>query len=204
MATATIIVTVINYKPKKKEETKELLVSKKEDTKKEPASNETFKVDIKGEIINPGIYSLSSASRVIDVIEKAGGLTPNANTTVINLSKKIIDEMVIIIYSNEQVQNFSKTKEVEQQVQQYCMQPDNNALKNDACITESTNTSSKVSINNATLEQLQTLPGIGASKAQDIINYRTEHGQFQSIEDLKNISGIGDSIFAKIKDYITL
>ena len=64
--------------------------------------------------------------------------------------------------------------------------------------------SSKVSINNATLEQLQTLPGIGASKAQDIINYRTENGQFQSIEDLKNISGIGDSIFAKIKDYITL
>lgn len=204
MATATIVVTVINYKPKKKEETKELLVSKKEDTKKEPASNETFKVDIKGEIINPGIYSLSSASRVIDVIEKAGGLTQNANTTVINLSKKIIDEMVIIIYSNEQVQNFSKTKEVEQQVQQYCVQPDNNALKNDACITESTNTSSKVSINNATLEQLQTLPGIGTSKAQDIINYRTEHGQFQSIEDLKNISGIGDSIFAKIKDYITL
>lgn len=204
MATATIVVTVINYKPKKKEETKELLVSKKEDTKKEPASNETFKVDIKGEIINPGIYSLSSSSRVIDVIEKAGGLTQNANTTVINLSKKIIDEMVIIIYSNEQVQNFSKTKEVEQQVQQYCMQPDNNALKNDACIPESTNTSSKVSINNATLEQLQTLPGIGTSKAQDIINYRTEHGQFQSIEDLKNISGIGDSVFAKIKDYITL
>lgn len=204
MATATIVVTVINYKPKKKEETKELLVSKKEDTKKEISSNETFKVDIKGEIINPGIYSLSSSSRVIDVIEKAGGLTPNANTTVINLSKKIIDEMVIIIYSNEQVQNFSKTKEVEQQVQQYCIQPDNNALKNDACITESTNTSSKVSINNATLEQLQTLPGIGTSKAQDIINYRTEHGQFQSIEDLKNISGIGDSVFAKIKDYITL
>lgn len=204
MAAATIIVTVINYKPKKKEETKELLVSKKEDTKKETASNETFKVDIKGEIINPGIYSLSSSSRVIDVIEKAGGLTQNANTTVINLSKKIIDEMVIIIYSNEQVQNFAKTKEVEQQVQQYCIQPDNNALKNDACITESTNTSSKVSINNATLEQLQTLPDIGASKAQDIINYRTEHGQFQSIEDLKNISGIGDSIFAKIKDYITL
>ena len=204
MATATIVVTVINYKPKKKEETKELLVSKKEDTKKETSSNETYKVDIKGEIINPGIYSLSSASRVIDVIEKAGGLTPNANTTVINLSKKIIDEMVIIIYSNEQVQNFAKTKEVEQQVQQYCIQPDNNALKNDACITESTNTSSKVSINNATLEQLQTLPGIGASKAQDIINYRTEHGQFQSIEDLKNISGIGDSVFAKIKDYITL
>lgn len=204
MATAIITLTVINYEPKKKEEKKELIVSKKEETKKETISKELFKVDIKGEIVNPGIYSLDSSSRVIDVIEKAGGLTPNANTTVINLSKKIIDEMVIIIYSNEQVQNFSKTKEVEQQVQQNCIQPDENSLKNDACITESTNTSSKVSINNASLEQLQTLPGIGASKAQDIINYRTENGPFNTIEDIKNVSGIGDSVFAKIKDYITL
>lgn len=194
---------ILNYKPKKKEEKKELLVTKKED-KEEPQAMELLKVDIKGEIINPGIYSLTSTSRVIDVIEKAGGLTQNANTTVINLSKKITDEMVIIIYSNEQVANFSKTKEIEQQVQQNCVKPDNNALKNDACITDETTTSSKVSINNATLEQLQTLPGVGEAKAQDIINYRNSSGPFQSIEDIKNVSGIGESLFAKIKDYITL
>lgn len=204
MATAIITFAVVNYEPNKKEEKKESLVSKKEEIKVETMDSNLFKVDIKGEIVNPGIYSLDASSRVIDVIEKAGGLTQNANTTVINLSKKITDEMVIIIYSNEQVQNFSKTKEVEQQVQQNCIQPDENSLKNDACITESTNTSSKVSINNASLEQLQTLPGIGASKAQDIINYRTDNGPFQSIEDIKNVSGIGDAVFAKIKDYITL
>ena len=196
-------IIILNYKPNKKEEKKELLVTKKEN-KKEPETLELLKVDIKGEIINPGIYSLAATSRVIDVIEKAGGLTQNANTTVINLSKKITDEMVIIIYSNEQVSNFSKTKEIEQQVQQNCIQPDNNALKNDACITNETTTSSKVSINNATLEQLKNLPGIGEAKAQDIINYRNASGPFQSIEDIKNVSGIGESLFAKIKDYITL
>lgn len=161
-------------------------------------------MDIKGEILTPGIYSMSSSSRVIDVIEKAGGLTKNANTTVINLSKKITDEMVIIIYSNEEVKNFAKTKEVEQQVQQYCVQKEETALKNDACITENTTTSSKVSINKATLEQLQTLPGIGEAKAKDIIAYREQNGPFTTIEDLKKISGIGESVFAKIKDYITL
>ena len=147
---------------------------------------------------------MSSSSRVIDVIEKAGGLTKNANTTVINLSKKITDEMVIIIYSNEEVKNFAKTKEVEQQVQQYCIQKDEAALKNDACITENTTTSSKVSINKATLEQLQTLPGIGEAKAKEIITYREQNGLFTTLEELKKISGIGESVFAKIKDYITL
>ena len=186
---------ILNYKPKKKEETKELLVTKKEN-KEEPQTKELYKVDIKGEILNPGIYSLPTTSRVIDVIEKAGGLTQNANTTVINLSKKITDEMVIIIYSNEQVNNFAKTKEVENQVQSQCIKPDENALQNDACITENTNTSSKVSINNSTIEQLKTIPGIGDAKAQDIINYRNEYGPFQNIEDIKNVSGIGDSLFA--------
>lgn len=147
---------------------------------------------------------MSSESRVIDVIEKAGGLTKNANTTVINLSKKITDEMVIIIYSNSEVKSFEKTKEKEQQVQEHCIQKDQNALKNDACINENTSTSSKISINKATLEQLQTLPGIGESKAKDIISYREQNGPFTKIEDITKVSGIGESVFAKIKDYITL
>ncbi len=163
-----------------------------------------MKVDIKGEILNPGIYSIAPSSRVIDVIEKAGGLTENANTTVINLSKKVTDEMVIIIYSNDQVKDFAKTKELEQQVQNNCLQKDENSLVNDACITTSTNTSSKVSINTATLEELQTLPGIGESKAKDIISYRETNGAFTSIEDLLKVSGIGEAVLAKIKDYITL
>jgi len=164
-----------------------------------------YKVDIKGEIITPGIYTLSSNSRVIDVIEKAGGLTENADTSVINLSKKISDEMVIIIYSYAEVEDFKNTKEIEELVQDKCLQKDENALENDACITDSSSTTTleKVSINTATLEELMTLSGIGESKAQEIINYRETNGNFNTIEEIKNVSGIGDSIFEKIKDNIT-
>lgn len=194
---------IIKYKPKEEKE-KSILISKNEE-KEETLSQEEalLKVDVKGEVNAPGIYSLPSSSRVIDVIEKAGGLTTNANTTVINLSKKISDEMVIIIYSNDQVKDFAKTKEEEQKIQNSCIQVDENSLKNDACITENTNISTKVSINNASIEELQSLPGVGESKANDIIAYREQNGPFTTIEDIKNVSGIGESLFAKIKDHIT-
>lgn len=194
---------IIKYKPKEEKE-KSILISKNEE-KEETLSQEEalLKVDVKGEVNAPGIYSLPSSSRVIDVIEKAGGLTTNANTSVINLSKKISDEMVIIIYSNDQVKDFAKTKEEEQKIQNSCIQVDENSLKNDACITENTNISTKVSINNASIEELQSLPGVGESKANDIIAYREQNGPFTTIEDIKNVSGIGESLFAKIKDHIT-
>lgn len=180
----------------------EELISKESDAKKEQ-----YKVDIKGEVINPGIYTLDINSRVIDVINIAGGLSENANTTVINLSKKITDEMVIIIYSNEEVANFKKTKEIEQQVIKQCEQKDENSLINSACITttiEENSSPANISINNATKEELMTLPGIGEAKAEEIIKYRSDHNGFTNIEELKEISGIGESLFAKIKDYITL
>ena len=112
--------------------------------------------------------------------------------------------MVIIIYSNSEVKNFEKTKEKEQQVQEQCIQKDSNALKNDACINENTSTSSEISINKASLEQLQTLPGIGETKAKDIISYREQNGPFTKLEDITKVSGIGENVFVKIKDYITL
>lgn len=203
---------IISFKENDKEKGEISLVNEKENSlekKSTEVTEELYKVDIKGEIINPGIYSLTKESRVIDVIEKAGGLTENANTTVINLSKKIIDEMVIIIYSNQQVLEFERTKEVEKQVQDKCVQIDENSVKNDACVIDSDSSSDneksiQVSLNNSTKEELMTLPGIGEAKAQEIIDYRNANEGFKSIEELKQISGIGDSIFAKIKDYITL
>ena len=110
-----IIVTFI-LKNKQKQESKEPEVLLEELEKQNDKSDESvlLKVDIKGEINKPGIYSLTPESRVIDVIEEAGGLTGNANTTVINLSKKITDEMVIIVYSNDQVKDFQNTKKLEQ------------------------------------------------------------------------------------------
>lgn len=192
----------MNYKPKEKEVVN-VLIKNKEENIEDDKQEVLLKVDIKGEVKKPGIYSMPSLSRVIDVIEKAGGLTNNANTTVINLSKKINDEMVIIIYSNAQVKDFVKTKEQEQKIQQSCIQVEQNALKNDACITDEAESLVKISINNAAKELLQTLPGIGESKAKDIIDYREQNGPFASIEDLKNVTGIGESLFAKIKDHIT-
>lgn len=189
----------------KKEEIK---ISKEEpikNTKPEKVEEKKYKVDIKGQINNPGIYEVVISSRVIDVINLAGGLTVNADTSVINLSKKVLDEMVIIVYSKEEVTNFKKTKEIEQQVQNQCVQKDENSLKNDACISSNNNISTnKISINNATKEELMTLPGIGESKAKDIIDYRTKNGPFKKIEDLKNIPGIGENVYNNLKENITL
>mgnify|MGYP005804337483 FL=1 len=168
-----------------------------------------FKVDIKGQINKPGLYEVEEGSRVMDVINKAGGLTDNADTSVINLSKKVKDEMVILVYSKAEVE---KLKEDEQEPIIVCPEV------NDACVTdeleeplipkeeetsEGVTSTGKVSLNTATLEELQTLDGIGESKAQAIIDYRTQNGPFETIEQLKEVSGIGDSTFEKIKDKIT-
>lgn len=194
-----------NKKEKKKEiveveENNELKVKEKDKNKEVEIE---YKVDIKGAVNLPGIYSMKSTSRVIDVINEAGGLTDLADTSVINLSKKIIDEMVIIIYTKEQVANFTKVKETEKIIQDKCNQVDENSLKNDACI-KTEEITSKVSINNSPKEVLMTLQGIGESKANDIIKYREENGPFNSIEDIKNVPGIGDNLFAQIKEDITL
>ena len=99
------------YKYKDNDSKKDDIVVEKNIVKeKKKISNEKIQVDIKGEINYPGIYKMDSNSRVVDVIKLAGDLTENADTSVINLSKKITDEMVIIIYSKSEVENFKKTK----------------------------------------------------------------------------------------------
>lgn len=201
-----------NLKKDKKEiveENKEIVKTNKKSLEKKVTDNiEKYKVDIKGEINNPGIYSLEKDKRVIDVIVLAGGLTENADTSVLNLSKKITDEMVIIIYSKEQVNDFKKTKEIEKQVEEKCIKVDEDSLKNDACITSNSNNqgqvNGKINLNTASIEELMTLPGIGESKAKDIIKYRETNSGFKSIDELTNISGIGESTLAQIKENITV
>lgn len=206
--TILVATAIIKYQDKEdiivKKDTGPIKTNQNKEEKKEKDTEELYSVDIKGEIYNPGIYSLKKNSRVIDVIKKAGGLTENADTSVINLSKKIEDEMVIIIYSKDQVANFKETKELEALLQDKCLEKDENSLVNNACITNNTNTSSKVNINTASKEELTKISGIGEKKAEDIIKYREENGGFKSIEEIKNIQGIGDTIFAKIKESITI
>ena len=187
---------------------KEIIKPQKEEiikTNNKEKKEKTISVDIKGEVMVPGIYTMKESSRVIDVIEKAGGLTENADTSVINLSKKIQDEMVIIIYSKEQILHFEETKQKEDYLQNKCINPDEYSLQNDACISnKQTYQSGKININTASKEELMTLTGIGESKAKEIISYRETNGSFQSIEEIKNVAGIGETIYAQIKENITV
>lgn len=173
-------------------------------------------VDIKGEVKKPGVYYLDKGKRVIDVVNKAGGFTIDADSSANNLSKKIFDEMVIVIYSKDEIRDFVHTKENESIVEERCTSDivSNNSCytvskdsKNNDKITSSKNNSSSekklVSINDATLEELMTLSGIGESKAKAIIEYRSKK-KFNTIEELKEVSGIGDFLFEKIKGNITV
>ena len=114
--------------------------------------------------------------------------------------------MVIIVYSYYEVRNFEKTKEKEETVRKNCT-TGSDGVTNDACIDSSYNIqdeNKKVSLNQATLEELMTLSGVGEAKAKSIIEYRNKNGGFQSIEEVKKVNGIGDSLFDKIKENITL
>ena len=171
--------------------------------KKKEGKSDTVFVDIKGAVKNPGVYEVSSDSRIIDVIEKAGDLKKEADTSIINLSKKVKDEMYIIIYTKEEVNNYKEkmisSQEVVKEIEQKIICPDSD---NEACITSNTsNKSSKININTASVSELSTLSGIGESKAKKIIEYR-EQNKFNSIEDILNVSGIGKSLYEKIKNDI--
>lgn len=174
-----------------------------------------IKVDVKGEVTNPGVYELDENTRVIDAINLAGGLTENADTDMVNLSKKLTDEDVIVIYK---LIDKATTIETYQTKINDCI-----GNYNDACITKKivSDTSNKksndplktelkqeenrgININTADISELTKLSGIGESKAKKIIEYRNKIGNFETIEDIKNVSGIGDNIFDKIKENITV
>lgn len=182
----------------------EPLLEQKEEV---PASN--IKIDIKGAIQNPGVYELDSEDRVEDAIKKSGGFLENADTKTINLSKKLEDEMVIIIYTKEEINAFLEEDQRQNKLDTTCICP---KIENQACIKEATTnyqekeetTSKTISLNQATIEDFQTLSGIGEAKARAIVQYRETNGPFNSIEEIKNVSGIGEATFEKIKDSLTL
>ena len=159
-------------------------------------------VEIKGEVINPGVYKIEENSRVIDLINISGGFTQNALTININQAKKLQDEMVIVIYNKNELKEEVKTEYVYLE----CECP---KITNDGCVNKENedkiedNQNTKISINNATLEELTKLKGIGEKTAEKIIEYRKEN-KFKTIEDIKNVSGIGESLYEKIKDSITI
>ena len=164
-------------------------------------------VEVKGSVKVPGVYEVKKGSRVSDLIHEAGGLLDNADTSIINLSKELEDEMVVVIYNDEEINEMKKGSTSVKYIERHCVCP---ILENDACIEEVISNNSidnktgLVSLNTGTIEELMTLPGIGESKAKLIIKYRDENGGFKKIEDIMNVKGIGESMFEKIKSYIML
>lgn len=173
------------------------------ETLEEKDEEKIINVDIKGAVKKPGVYKVNDSLVINDVIKLAGGLTKNADTSLINLSKKVTDEMVIIIYTKEEVKNSNIVDTVIKVVEKECICPN---IENDGCLnTEIKDTIGEtklININTATIEELMTISGIGESKAKAIIEYRNKN-KFEKIEDILNVSGIGNSLYEEIKIYIT-
>ncbi len=180
-----LIATGLLFFMKRPEESQELPLASFEEVSEEieptPPILEplVYVVDLKGEVKIPGIYEVESTSRVHDVIELAGGFLETANVNAVNLAEKVRDEMVIYIpHIDEPLLQAQGVNETEGE--------------------------QKVSLNQATLEEFQTLPGIGPAKATAIINYREEFGKFNSVDELTNVSGIGQKTLEKLRDYLEL
>lgn len=139
-------------------------------------------VQIGGAVNSPGVYKVSSDKRVFEAIELAGGLRADADRNRVNLVSPVVDEMQIYV---PEIGEVSTQQTLEQQ-------------------TQSDSSSGKININTAQAEDLTRLPGIGESRARTIIQYREEHGGFQNISEIMNISGIKQAMFDKIKDLITI
>lgn len=138
-------------------------------------------IDIKGAVRSPGVYKLPLDARVQDVVKTAGGLTEEADSSKLNLAEKLKDEMSIYVYKKGEQGSETSTSESEQAGE---------------------TTEKKININTASTSDLQTVPGIGESKATAIIEYREKEGLFQTIEDLQKVTGIGEKTIEKLKEYL--
>lgn len=146
-------------------------------------------VDIKGEVLRPGVYEFSCESRIQEVIKKAGGFTEEADETKINLAQKISDQMQIIVPNVHSKQEDGLTE--------------GNSEKGSSTNTSVSNSKQgTININTATLEELQTIKGIGKKKAEAILQYRKEHGAFRTKEDLLQVKGIGKKALEAIESQV--
>ena len=145
-----------------------------------------IKVHIDGQIKNRGVVELEEGSRLVDAIEKSGGLTEEADTSNINLADILQDGEKVYIYSKQEVEELKSIGKLNEEI--------DNTTKKD----------NKININTATQAELEEITGIGPSLAQKIIEYRESNGKFKDIEALKNVSGIGDKKFESMKSQITI
>ena len=155
----------------------------KKEEKEESPEQDLITVDVKGAVKSPGIYDLPVGSRVHDAVQKAGGLTDEADSKSLNLAQKISDEALVYV----------PTKGEEAASQQAT-----------SGTSPSTSKDKKVNLNKASLEELKQVKGLGGKRAQDIIDHREANGKFKSVDELKKVSGIGAKTIEKLKDYVTV
>lgn len=157
--------------------------TEKEVNKEEPLEQDLITVDVKGAVKSPGIYDLPVGSRVNDAVQKAGGLTEQADSKSLNLAQKVSDEALVYV----------PTKGEESASQQA-----------GSGAPSSTSKDKKVNLNKASLEELKQVKGLGGKRAQDIIDHRETNGKFKSVDELNKVSGIGAKTIEKLKDYVTV
>ena len=197
---ATIILILIHEKLIKNEDfietNTDFNIMQTEENVIEDENSGKIIIYITGEIQKEGVYELEENSRVLDAIEIAGGLKENANIEDINLAQILEDESKIYIpnKNNENIKNDNQNNI------DNISKNTTETIKKEGTIIKS----EKININTASQTELETLPGIGPSTALKIVNYRKEKGKFKNIEDIKNVSGIGESKFSKIKDLIKI
>ncbi len=154
------------------------------------AASSTIAVDVEGAVVSPGVYTLASGSRVGDAIEAAGGFAEGAAAAQVNRAQKLEDGVQVYVAREGEAAAGSGAASA--------------SASSGAAGAAGSTQQAKVNINTATSEQLQTLQGVGEGIASRIIDYREKNGSFKKIEDLKNVSGIGDARFAAIEESITV
>lgn len=189
-----IIIGYNFFEKKKDNEYEYYLDNIVEDTKVENISNldenaSKIKVYIIGEVQSPGVVELEYGARIEDAIIQAGGTTNKSDLSRLNLAFLLEDGVKIIVPSVDDV--------LQEQEDQY-EENYNGGLNQDS------GKNSKININTAQANELENLPGVGASLAEKIVKFREENGKFKNIEDLKNVSGIGERKFESLKDYIKI
>ncbi len=194
----------------------EILVSnttKQNQTKDEEEENKKIFVHITGGVKNPGVVELNEGSRIEDAIEASGGLTDEADISKVNLAYMLEDgvkiKIPIIKYIDDDYDEYNDYSEYDSNDDEKIEEDEEIFQKeNGEGIIENEDIKQKesklININKATQEELQILPGIGASIAVRIVEYREQNGKFKYIEDLKNVSGIGENKFENIKNLITV
>ena len=186
---ALMLLTVVMYVVKSNDNNMEEIETKNEEILEEVKEKNQIIVHVTGQVKNSGVVSLEEGARVVDAIYSAGGETVDADLNKLNLAYILNDGDKIYVPKKEDTQTEYITSGAGENVSSNATQSSDSKI---------------ININTATVDELSTLSGIGKAIAERIVAYRMQNGKFENIEDIKNVTGIGDSKFNNIKDSITV